>query len=672
MGGGMRHWKFLAVLMVGLMGFAGHVFAQTPPPVDAYAANTAISSVDISPNGQRLAMLASVEGGERRAIVTNLDGSGATVLSLTDEVGTAPTGIQWVSDEYLMVDFVERRRQQGGGPMRNTFRRQMMRADGGHSYEVNQNASLVRVMPEDPDNIMMLLPVFRDDTQSARARTGSEDGYSIAVGLFRHNLQNESQRRIVVGEADTASILVDQNYEPILRYDFDDERRRIAIYIRDGSWRPVFREDYQEERFGRGGRGRRIFTPAGMPAGLVGDGPTYWTSGFDESRDRTYPYQFNPLTGEQTPLNLDTGGADFGGYMTDWRTGEVIGAFWDADVRTYHYFDAEWRDLQAQLEGAFPGSRVAMQSWDLSGNRIVVSRTIGGSSGAFYLFDRTAGSVSLIGRVRPGIPDEWVGDVIPVEYRARDGLTIPAYVTLPPNRDLANLPLVVMPHGGPQARDYYGFDEWAQLIASRGYVVIQPQFRGSEGYGREFIFRGHGEWGQAMQDDLTDSIAYLAGQGIVDEDRVCIFGWSYGGYAALAGATLTPDLYRCVIAGAPVADVLEMMDWASDTNGSGTVDYWTEYIGDWRRQRDLMVSISPTRQVANVRAPILLVHGTEDTIVPIEQAEMMAAALDSAGMPYEYLPIEGGPHVSVLMTREHKQEFYTRLLDFLERHNPAD
>lgn len=167
-----------------------------------------------------------------------------------------------------------------------------MRADGGHSYEVNQNASLVRVMPEDPDNIMMLLPVFRDDTQSARARTGSEDGYSIAVGLFRHNLQNENQRRIVVGEADTASILVDQNYEPILRYDFDDERRRIAVYIRDGSWRPVFREDYQEERFGRGGRGRRIFTPAGMPAGWsvmaqhigrpvlmrVGTGPTLISS----------------------------------------------------------------------------------------------------------------------------------------------------------------------------------------------------------------------------------------------------------------------------------------------------------------------------------------------------------------------------------------------------------
>lgn len=668
----MRIATFLVALFAAFMTATGPGVAQTPPPVDAYAANTAISSVDISPNGQRLAMLAAVEGGERRAIVTNLDGSGATVMSLTDEVGVAPVGINWLSDEYLLLDYVERRRESGAGEERNMPRRYILRADGRRSHEIPPTAQVVRYTPEDPENVIMALPVVRDDRDSIMARRGAADGMSVALGLFRYNLERNSRNRLAVGESTTASILMDARNEPVVRYDIDRRTRRIEIFIEDGGWQSVYREDYEEERFGRANRNRRIFTPAGSPAGLVGDGPAYYTSGYDSDRNLTYAYTFNPVTGEQTPLNFDTQGADFGGYITDWRTGRVIGAAWDSLLPVRHYFEPEWRDLQAQLEATFPGSRVSIVSWDLSGNKIVVGRTVGGSSGAYYLFDRAAGTLSLIGRVRPGIPDEWVADVVAVDYRARDGLSIPAYVTLPPNRDLENLPLVVLPHGGPQARDSYGFDEWAQLIASRGYVVIQPQFRGSDGFGRDFVFRGHGEWGRAMQDDLTDSVAYLAGQGIIDPDRVCIFGWSYGGYAALAGATLTPDVYRCVISGAPVADVTAMMEWAEATNGSGTVDYWTEYIGDWRRQQAEMIAISPTDQVNNVQAPILLVHGTEDTIVPIEQSELMVEALEGAGKTFEYLPIEGGPHVSVLMTREQKQNFYTHLLAFLERYNPAD
>ena len=666
----MNILKVAAVVFV-ILGQASVSSAQTPPPVDAYAANTAISSVEISPNGQRLAMLAAVDGGERRAIITGLDGSGATVLSLTDEVGTAPTSISWLSDDYVAVYFVERRNV-SIAVQSNVGRTIIMRADGGHSYEISQYASIINTLPEEPNNILIEMPVLRDDTQSIQARRGQEDGRSFAVGLFRHDLRRNSRRRLEVGNADTTEYLLDSDREPVLRYDFDNEGQQIEIFLREGGWRSVYREAYTTERYGRGGRARRYFLPVGIPAGFVGDGPSFYMSGYDSQRDVTNAYEFNPVTGERSGPIFDTEGADFGGFLRDWRTGQIIGGQWDSGVPTRAYFDDPWQNLQAQLEASFPGSYVSMIDWDLSGNKIVVFRSVGGSSGIYYLFDRAAGTLSTIGRVRPGIPDEWVGDVIAVDFQARDGLTIPAYITLPPGRDLENLPLVVLPHGGPQSRDYFGFDEWAQLIASRGYVVIQPQFRGSDGFGRDFVRRGHGEWGQAMQDDLTDSIIYLSSQGIVDPDRVCIFGWSYGGYAALAGATLTPERYRCVIAGAPVSDILEMMDWDSRTNGSAIVDYWTEYIGDWRRMRDEMIAISPARQVSEIRAPILIVHGTEDTIVPIEQAETMVEALEDAGLPYEYLPIEGGPHVSVLMTREHKQLFYTRLLDFLIRHNPPD
>jgi dipeptidyl aminopeptidase/acylaminoacyl peptidase len=159
---------------------------------------------------------------------------------------------------------------------------------------------------------------------------------------------------------------------------------------------------------------------------------------------------------------------------------------------------------------------------------------------------------------------------------------------------------------------------------------------------------------------------------MVDSDRVCIFGWSYGGYAALAGATLTPELYRCVIAGAPVSDVFAMMDYVTGRFGGASVTYWAEYIGDWRTETDYITRISPARQVQNVQAPLMLIHGTDDLIVPYEQAEIMAAAMDRAGKPYELVRIEDGPHQSYRMTVQNQIELFSALERFLLQHNPPN
>ncbi|MAL09941.1 MAG: hypothetical protein CMF74_09780 [Maricaulis sp.] len=664
-----------AAALAGLV-FGGSAHAQQPPPIEAYAANDAMTSVRISPNGQRLAMLTSVDGGERRIIVTGIDGSGSRVLSVSDEENISPTSVQWMNDEYLAVRFVERRRVNSGAFQANVSRLGMLATDGSDFEEMPPSAQIVSIRPEDPEHVYLAIPTIRDDRFTASGRSGAEDGISATVGLYRYNLRRGRRQQVSVGEADTAGFVIDRSGEPVLRYDVDDENRRIEIFTRNGAgWRSVFRDDYTVERYGRGNRARRIRTDVGNPAGLTGEGLNVWTASLRTGEDLRQAYQFNPETGETSGPFFDTGGADFGGFLTDWRDNSVIGAYWDDGVPHYEYFGSPWQELHAQLQATFPGSVVRMTTWDASGNRIIVHRELGGSAGAYYLFDRSAGSIALIGRQRPEIPDSWVAEVLPVDYRSRDGRDILAYVTLPPNREYEELPLVVLPHGGPQARDFYGFDPWAQILASRGYVVIQPQFRGSEGFGQSFIEAGHHEWGQAMQDDVSDTIAYLGGQNIIDEDRVCIFGWSYGGYAALAGATLTPELYRCAIAGAPVSDIFEMMEWVEGREYGavgGAVDYWTEYIGDWRRERDRIRSISPRQNISDATPPILLVHGSEDTVVPVEQARIMAQSLTEAGRPNEFVEIEGGPHVSVLMTPEHNRQLYEAMLDFLARNNPAD
>ncbi|MEQ9315886.1 MAG: S9 family peptidase, partial [Henriciella sp.] len=252
-------------------------------------------------------------------------------------------------------------------------------------------------------------------------------------------------------------------------------------------------------------------------------------------------------------------------------------------------------------------------------------------------------------RSRPNIPQDKIGYVEIIEYEARDGMVIPALLTWPAGvqpGEGKDLPLVVLPHGGPEAHDELSFDWMAQIPASRGMLVIQPQFRGSDGFGREFRDAGRGRWGKEMQDDVTDAAKFLIDQGYADPERVCIFGWSYGGYAALAGATFTPEMYKCVIAGAGVSDLPAMLFWEGRETGfdSPVVAYWNNVIGDRREDREKLKDISPVNFADRVQAPLLLIHGDDDDVVPIEQSEVMLKALQRAGKDVEMIELKDEDH----------------------------
>lgn len=267
---------------------------------------------------------------------------------------------------------------------------------------------------------------------------------------------------------------------------------------------------------------------------------------------------------------------------------------------------------------------------------------------AYYYYTLDAKRIEPIGMVRDVLAGRARPQATVVSYKARDGLALTGYLTTPPDVPAGHrLPLVVHPHGGPEARDRLGFDPWVQYFVSLGYAVFQPNFRGSDGYGRAFAESGYGEWGRKMQHDITDGLADLVGRGVVDPARVCIVGASYGGYAALAGAALTPDLYRCTVAVAGTSDLPGYIGyWKNSWGGldSEGYKYWVRAIGDPDTHRERVLEVSPAAHAAKIKSPVMLVHGWDDRVVPISQSRTMKAALDKAGMKTDIIDLQNDGH----------------------------
>ena len=325
----------------------------------------------------------------------------------------------------------------------------------------------------------------------------------------------------------------------------------------------------------------------------------------------------------------------------------LCGAAQAAPLSHYEWLDPEIGDVQAAMSKTFKGQLVTLENWSADRNRFIV-RVEGSAPPVWYLFEKAQHAVSPLGESYPALKDAPTATREWITYKASDGLEIPAYVTYPPGVTEANAskrPLIVMPHGGPEARDDPGFDYWSQFVASRGYVVIQPQFRGSAGFGLEFMHAGYREWGGKMQTDLLDGISALAAKGQIDPSRVCIVGWSYGGYAALEGITTHPEAYKCAVSVAGISD-LQML-FKDDIQRGGRSDVVEDYhnmLGDPAANREQLDAYSPIHHVDGVRGPVLLVHGQDDQTVLFEQSTHMQKAMQDAGKQVELVSFKGDDH----------------------------
>lgn len=329
-----------------------------------------------------------------------------------------------------------------------------------------------------------------------------------------------------------------------------------------------------------------------------------------------------------------------------------------------HWFESDWAKIQASIDVTLPG-RINILSGDVK-KRVLIFSYGDTDPGRWYVMDVAAMTMFVAAEIHPSVDVKKMRPMEVVSYAAKDGLTIPAYLTRPAD-SAKPMPTVVMIHGGPTVRDEWDWNSETQLLAANGYVVFQPQFRGSSGFGRAFEDAGNKQWGLAMQDDVTAGVEYLIKKGIADPSRICIYGASYGGYAALWGVVKTPDLYRCGISMAGVSDIGYMLHDSSDSNDSKAVREIMRFrIGDSDVNQQQFDQVSPLKNAGRIKAPLLIFHGTDDKRVPISHSKSMIRALEENHKVYEWHEVEGEGHGFSYARDE--AYFYWHMLKFLNRY----
>ncbi len=500
------------------------------------------------------------------------------------------------------------------------------------------------------------------DVVAGRVMVRSIDGHTVlfltgvnfnrGLALFRCDLATGHTTMMNVGSLDTQSYLVDGNGQLAAEEVYDSQDQRWAIKVFSG-------DSHREAASGH--------AALDFPS-VLGFGPTSDTLLIEslENGDRVWKL-----------LSISDGtfgapmveGTTFDSPIEDRLTHRLIGGTQVGDVPEYVFFDPAVEGRWKALVSAFDGDNVRYASASRDFSKILV-QVEGAKYGYRYeLVDLGKLEAVQVGQVYAGIDSPL--EVRRLTYAAADGLQIPAYLTLPRGRPPHNLPLVVLPHGGPAVRDTAEFDWWSQALADQGYAVLRPNYRGSN-LNRQFLEAGFGEWGRKMQTDLSDGVRYLVREGIADPARVCIVGASYGGYAALAGVTLDPGVYRCAVAVAGLSDLAAMQRW----EGSGGVDarsadlYWDRFWGVSGRMDPALKAISPIEHLDAVKVPVLLIHGRDDTVVPFEQSQLIFDALRRNNKEVELVTLNREDHW--LSHSETRLQMLEATVAFLRAHNPPD
>jgi dipeptidyl aminopeptidase/acylaminoacyl peptidase len=376
------------------------------------------------------------------------------------------------------------------------------------------------------------------------------------------------------------------------------------------------------------------YAPDWQPLRFAADNQTLYLLSREE-HDRGALYAYNTATLERGPAVFVPPAGEIDDIILSQDRTKLLGVAYETDRRRYHWVDPQRAVLQAQLEATFPGLAVRVTSQSADEQVCLIWVGSDREPGVYFVLDKRAGSMTTFKRIRE-IDPATMQPMEPVKFTARDGLELHGYLTRPAGSDGKKTPLIIHPHGGPfGVRDSWGFNPEVQFLVNRGYAVLQVNYRGSGGYGRAFLDRGRQQWGRAMQDDLTDAVKWAIAQGIADPARVAIYGASYGGYAALAGVTLTPDLYRCAVNYVGAADLeitfKDRGDDAYTTGDEARFGYQSQWVGPTKEYRD---ATSPVNFVDRIRVPTMHVYGRKDPRVKIDHWSRLEPLLKKYGKPY--------------------------------------
>lgn len=656
--------RLMTALALAALLLAPCIGRAAPPPVEDYGKLPALDLVHLSPSGERCAFVLD-DGKARRLFVATTDNKPLQVIN----VGTVKvTSLRWAGDDYVLIqtsatvnigpDFTVSKTELTGTVVLNVHT--------GHFIQVfAHNPSVDSAVMGSYGTAQVNGRWYgyfgglslMDDHAGNPLHTNVQSVGNVEFfvpDLYRVDLETGAISLIAKGEGPDPSWLIGPDGAVVAR---------SIYYDKSGDWRVM--------AGGFGGRelasGRDQFGGPDL-VGLSRTADSVLVSLDNENNDGTITQEI-PLAGGPPKTVIGADATD--SAVEDPFTRLWIGLRSGGDEPADTFFSPLMQARMVGTRKAFPAHRVRLTSWNRDFNRMIVFTTGDDDSGTYWFVDIDNHAANPIGQVYPTVTANDVGPVRMIDYKAADGLALSGVLTLPPGREAKNLPLVVMPHGGPWARDYPEFDYWPQAFASRGYAVFQPNFRSSTGYGPKIYEAGYGQLGRKAQTDISDGVAELARQGLVDPKRACIAGWSYGGYAALAGVTVQRGLYRCSVSMAGVSDMAKQLKYTQDEAGveSASARVWALFLGvksDWSPLRE----ISPVVLAARADAPILLIHGSDDTVVKIAQSDEMEAALKAAGKPVERVTLKGADHW--LLEQDTRIAMLKASVAFVQKYNPAD
>lgn len=635
-----------ALLLTGVAGArpqeARPAASTAPVPLDVFAELPVLESPALSPDGLRLATKQPVGGTQTLAVVSLFDER--PTVRLGASAGTDINWWRWVNDEWLVV---------GIGSTTVLYGEEYyitrvlgIRSDMAKTVRLSWDSSGLRA-----DDVLWIAKDGSPRILLSR-QTGIEKADDFYPSVFEVDVSTGKSRRVAAGQPNVYQWFADGTGNVRAGYRYNDDTRTRTLLYRASNAEP----------FRAIARAKRDEEGMTIPLTFRDDGTAIAFDEGEDGLDAVYQVSLPDLKPGKKLYGLE--GYDVDAIIDNAGENDVAGVRVTDRYERVVWLDPTLKEMQDAVDKSIGDRRARITSWSRDRTRFLLEVGTPSQAGAIYYWNTEGNRLQRIAYNVVSLKDRRLSPVSTIRYQARDGTPIEAVLTMPRHRAGAkNLPLIVMPHGGPFARDAEGWDWWTQFLAEKGYVVVQPNYRGSSGYGDAFARKGEGEWGLKMQDDLDDAVTHLARQGVVDAKRVCMVGASYGGYAAMRAAQRDGSRYRCAVSYAGVSDLAAMKRYDSQfLNGKTRADWLKKQAPDFR-------SVSPRFGAPSFGAPILLVHGKEDKRVPVKQSRMLAEELRKAGKPFEYLEQPLADHH---FTRgEDRLEFLKRLDTFLDKHNPA-
>jgi dipeptidyl aminopeptidase/acylaminoacyl peptidase len=615
-------------------------------PLEVYGHLPSLEQVSLSPDGTRLALI-DTSGNNRLLAVLSL--TDHKLLGKPELLGTLKMrSIEWADDDHLLLIS-----SKTDAPRFLSGPQSEWDMLGVWDVVRQKLSSYPDLDKEDHHRIMNVLfdapMVRRLDGHTVLFVPGLFLTDVTTPALFRVDLNTGSQRIVREGSIYTEGWLVNEAGEIVAEEDYNQSEQH---------WRILERTEGHLREIASGQ------APIDIPR-LLGFGPDPQTLLVSSKEAGEPVWRLLSLKDGTFGPSMDERGS-LESPIEDRQTYRMIGGVHTDDTDHYVFFDPHVRALWNSIVEGFSGEQVEFVSASIDFGKILVKVNGPAHGFAYLLIDMKTFKVDLIGEVYKGLGTPL--EVRRIDYKAADGLEIPAYLTLPRGKPAKNLPLIVFPHGGPAVRDTAEFDWWAQAMAAQGYLVLQPNYRGST-TDTDHLEAGYGQWGRKMQTDLSDGVRYLAKEGLADPTRVCIVGASYGGYAALAGVTLDPGIYRCAVSVAGISDLKRML---KDVNpyAKSARRYWERFMGVTGTSDPVLEQVSPIKHVDAITAPVMLIHGHDDTVVTFDQSSIMYNALKHAKKDVELVELKNEDHW--LSRSETRLQMLQSSIAFLRAHNPLD